>query len=149
MTDQEGFRPSGQQARTGECTLCEGRAKMTQAHVPPKAAFNRGSFARGGTTTDDHLAYGRPLLGDASRYAHCGACRASASPWADKYIRWAHCLAGHLLHSQWKGQRTDITGDFTDVRPGRFILAAIAGMTALNRHLIDSHADWFVSCAKA
>ncbi len=65
MTDQEGFRPSGQQARTGKCTLCGSRAKLTQAHVPPKAAFNRGSFAWGGTTADNRLAYGRPRLGGA------------------------------------------------------------------------------------
>lgn len=141
MTDQEGFRPSGQQARTGKCTLCGSRAKLTQAHVPPKAAFNRGSFAWGGTTADNRLAYGRPRLGGASRYAHCEACRASTSPWDDEYIRWAHCFAGHLLHSQWKGQRTHITGELTDVRPGRFIRAAIAGMTALTPNLIDSHAD--------
>lgn len=141
MTEQEGFRPSGQQARTGRCALCGSRAKLTQAHVPPKAAFNRGSFAWGGTTADNRLAYGRPRLGGASRYAHCEACRASTSPWDDEYIRWAHCFAGHLLHSQWKGQRTHIAGEMTDVRPGRFIRAAIAGMTALTPKLIDSHAD--------
>lgn len=141
MTEQEGFRPSGRQARTDRCALCGSRAKLTQAHVPPKAAFNRGSFAWGGTTADNHLAYGRPRLGGASRYAHCEACRASTSPWDDEYIRWAHCYAGHLLRSQWKGQRTQIAGELTDVRPGRFIRAAIAGMTALTPKLIDSHPD--------
>lgn len=141
MTEQEGFWPSGQQAKVGRCTLCGNRAKLTQAHVPPKAAFNRGSFSWGGTTADNRLAYGRHRLGGARRYAHCEACRASTSPWDDEYIKWAHCFAGHLLHSQWKGQRTHITGELTDVRPGRFIRSAIAGMTALAPNLIDSHPD--------
>lgn len=141
MSDQDGFRPTGQQARTGRCTLCGKRATLTRAHVPPKAAFNRGSFAWGGTTADNHLVYGRSKLGGANRYAHCEACRASTSPWDDEYIRWAHCFAGHLLHSPWKGQRDSISGELRGVRPGRFIRSAVAGMTALAPNLIDSHPD--------
>lgn len=141
MTEQEGFRPTGQQARTGRCTLCGNRATLTKAHVPPTAAFNKGSFAWGGTTSENHLVYGRSKSGGASRYAHCGACRASTSPWDDEYIRWAHCFAGHLLQSPWKGQRDRIAGELCGVRPGRFIRAAIAGMTALTPNLIDSHPD--------
>ncbi len=141
MTEQEGFRPTGRQGRTGKCTLCGNQATLTKAHVPPKAAFNKGDFAWGGTTADNHLAYGRAKRGGANRYAHCEVCRASTSPWDDEYIRWAHCFAGHLLRSPWKGQRTHIEGELVDVRPGRFIRAAIAGMTALAPNLIDSHPD--------
>lgn len=138
MTQQEGFRPSGRLARSGKCTLCGDQTKLTQAHVPPRAAFNHGNFAWGGTTGDNRLAYGRSRLGGASRYAHCEACRASTSPWDDEYIKWAHCFAGHLVRSEEKGERTHITGELTDVRPGRFIRAAIAGMTVLAPNLIDS-----------
>ena len=141
MTEQEGFRPTGRQGRTGKCALCGNRATLTKAHVPPKAAFNKGDFAWGGTTADNHLAYGRAKRGGANRYAHCEDCRASTSPWDDEYIRWAHCFAGHLLQSPQQGQRTHIEGELIGVRPGRFIRAAIAGMTALAPNLIDSHPD--------
>jgi len=46
-----------------------------------------------------------------------------------------------LLHSQWKGERTQIEGKLSDVRPGRFIRSALAGMTALAPRLIDTHPD--------
>lgn len=141
MVAQEGFRPTGRQGRRGKCTLCGAIAKLTKAHVPPKAAFNAGNFRWGGTTSDNHLSYGRPQLGGANRYAHCDECRASTSPWDDEYLRWAHCFAGHLVRSPWKGQRTHLTGELVGVRPGRFIRAAIAGMTALTPNLIDSHPD--------
>lgn len=141
MAQQEGFRPTGRQAKTGRCTLCGRATKLTKAHVPPKAAFNGGDFSWGGTTSDSSLSYGRAQLGGANRYAHCEACRARTSPWDDEYIRWAHCFAGHLLRSPWKGQRSEIAGELRDVRPGRFIRAAIAGMTALTPNLIDSHPD--------
>lgn len=141
MTEQEGFRPAGVQARTGRCTLCGARAKLTKAHVPPKAAFNKGDFSWAGTTADNRLANGRPRLGGASRYAHCQSCRAATSPWDDEYIRWAYAFAHNLLHSQWKGERTYIEGKLSEVRPGRFIRSALAGMTALVPRLIDTHPD--------
>lgn len=136
---QEGFQPAGRQSKTGKCTLCGKATTLTRAHVPPKAAFNRGNFWWGGTTPDSNLSYGRKQFGGANRYAHCEACRSSTSPWDDEYIRWAHCFAGHLVRSPWKGERTHISGELVDVRPGRFIRAAIAGMTALTPTLIDSH----------
>lgn len=139
MVHQEGFRPAGRQAKTGRCTLCGKIASLTRAHVPPKAAFNRGDFRWGGTTPGSNLVYGRTQFGGANRYAHCEACRSSTSPWDDEYIRWAHCFVGHLICSPSRGERTHITGELVDVRPGRFIRAAIAGMTALTPTLIDSH----------
>lgn len=141
MTQQEGFRPAGRQSKRGRCTLCGNVRTLTKAHVPPKAAFNQGNFAWGGTTSDNRLTYGRAQLGGANRYAHCNACRAITSPWDDEYIRWAHCFAGHLVRSPLKGQRAQIEGELDDVRPGRFIRAALAGMTALTPRLIDSHPD--------
>lgn len=114
---------------------------LTKAHVPPRAAFNAGNFRWGGTTSDSRLSYGRPQLGGANRPAHCQSCRARTSPWDDEYIRWAHCFAGNLVGSQWKGERTQIVGELNGVRPGRFIRAAIAGMTALTPNLIDSHPE--------
>lgn len=103
--------------------------------------FNNGSFSWGGTTAGNRLAHGRPRLGGASLYAHCEPCRAATSPWDDEYIRWAYTFAGNLLHSQWKGERTHIEGKLNEVRPGRFIRSALAGMTALTPKLIDSHPD--------
>ncbi|VXB70956.1 hypothetical protein PSCLAVI8L_180054 [Pseudoclavibacter sp. 8L] len=141
MTQQEGFRPAGRQSKRGRCTLCGNVRTLTKAHVPPKAAFNQGNFAWGGTTSDNRLTYGRAQLGGASRYAHCNACRAITSPWDDEYIRWAHCFAGHLVRSPLKGLRAQIAGELDGVRPGRFIRAALAGMTALTPSLIDSHPD--------
>lgn len=139
MSEQEGFRPTGGRAKSGRCTLCGVRAKLTKAHVPPKAAFNNRSFCWGGTTADSQLVHGRPRLGGASLYAHCDPCRAATSPWDDEYIRWAYSFANVLLNSPWKGQRTQIEGTLNGVRPGRFIRAAIAGMTALAPKLIDSY----------
>lgn len=110
MSEQEGFRPTGGRAKGGRCALCGAQAKLTKAHVPPKAAFNKGSFSWGGTTGDSRLAHGRPRLGGASLYAHCEPCRASTSPWDDEYIRWAYSFANVLLNSQWKGQRTQVEG---------------------------------------
>lgn len=141
MTQREGFQPTGRQGKRGRCTLCGNAATLTKAHVPPKAAFNHGDFAWGGTTAEDRLVYGRPKLGGANRYAHCEACRASTSPWDDEYIRWAHCFAAHLVSSPWKGRRTHIAGELNGVRPGRFIRAAISGMTALAPNLITSRPD--------
>lgn len=138
MTQHEGFWPAGRQAKTGNCALCGDLTRLTRAHVPPKAAFNHGSFAWGGTTSDNHLDYGRSESGGAWRYAHCEACRAKTSPWDDEYIKWAHCFAGHLVTSEDRGERTHIVGELIDVRPGRFIRAAIAGMTVLAPNLIDS-----------
>lgn len=71
LNEQEGFRPTGQRSKVGRCTLCGARAKLTKAHVPPKAAFNNRSFSWGGTTADSQLVYGRPRLGGANLYAHC------------------------------------------------------------------------------
>lgn len=139
MSEQEGFRPTGGRAKGGRCALCGAQAKLTKAHVPPKAAFNKGSFSWGGTTGDSRLTHGRPRLGGASLYAHCEPCRASTSPWDDEYIRWAYSFANVLLNSQWKGQRTQVEGTLSEVRPGRFIRSALAGMTALAPKLIDSH----------
>jgi hypothetical protein len=139
MRQQEGFRPAGRQSKRGRCTLCGKTATLTKAHVPPKAAFNEGEFAWGGTTSNSVLSYGRAQLGGANRYAHCQSCRALTSPWDDEYIRWAHCFAGHLVRSPRKGERTHINGQLTGVRPGRFIRAALAGMTALTPRLIDTH----------
>ena len=99
MSEQEGFRPTGGRAKGGRCALCGAQAKLTKAHVPPKAAFNKGSFSWGGTTGDSRLAHGRPRLGGASLYAHCEPCRASTSPWDDEYIRWAYSFANVLLNS--------------------------------------------------
>ncbi len=141
MSEQEGFRPTGGRAKSGKCALCGARARLTKAHVPPRAAFNNGSFSWGGTTAGNRLAHGRPRLGGASLYAHCEPCRAATSPWDDEYIRWAYTFAGNLLHSQWKGERTHIEGKLNEVRPGRFIRSALAGMTALTPKLIDSHPD--------
>lgn len=141
MTQREGFRPTGRQRKAGRCALCGNAATLTKAHVPPKAAFNHGEFVWGGTTADDRLVYGRAKLGGANRYAHCEVCRANTSPWDDEYIRWAHCFASHLVWSPSKGQRTHITGELTGVRPGRFIRAAISGMTALAPNLITSRPD--------
>ena len=141
MSEQEGFRPTGGRAKSGKCALCGARARLTKAHVPPRAAFNNGSFSWGGTTAGNRLAHGRPRLGGASLYAHCEPCRAATSPWDDEYIRWAYTFAGNLLHSQWKGERTHIEGKLSKVRPGRFIRSALAGMTALTPKLIDSHPD--------
>lgn len=45
MSEQEGFRPTGGRAKGGRCALCGAQAKLTKAHVPPKAAFNKGSFS--------------------------------------------------------------------------------------------------------
>lgn len=42
---------------------------------------------------------------------------------------------------KWKGERTHIEGKLNEVRPGRFIRSALAGMTALTPKLIDSHPD--------
>lgn len=141
MTEQEGFRPTGVQDRTGRCTLCGDRAQLTKAHVPPKAAFNNGNFSWGGTTAGNRLARGRPRLGGARRYAHCQSCRAATSSWDDEYINWAYAFAGNLLHSEWKGERTHIEGQLNGVRPGRFIRSALAGMTALVPRLVDTHPD--------
>ncbi len=141
MTPQEGFVPTGRQGKTGRCSLCGRHARLTNAHVPPRAAFNKGSFAWGGTTADRYLSYGRPKLGGSSRYAHCESCRAITSPWDDEYIRWTYTFAGNLLNSSEKGQREQIVGRLQDVRPGRFIRSAIAGMTALTHTLIDSHPE--------
>jgi hypothetical protein len=141
VTPQEGFVPTGRQGKTGRCSLCGRHARLTNAHVPPRAAFNKGSFSWGGTTADSHLSYGRPKLGGSSRYAHCESCGAITSPWDDEYIRWAHIFAGNLLNSPEKGQREQIVGRLQDVRPGRFIRSAIAGMTALTPTLIDSHPE--------
>lgn len=141
MRQQEGFRPAGRQTRRGRCALCGTTGTLTKAHVPPKAAFNDGEFAWGGTTRDNLLTYGRAQRGGANRYAHCEACRAFTSPWDDEYIRWAHCFAGHLVRSALKGERTHIAGQLTGVRPGRFVRAAIAGMTALTPGLIDTHPE--------
>lgn len=141
MSEQEGFRPTGGRAKSGRCTLCGVRAKLTKAHVPPKAAFNNRAFSWGGTTADSQLVHGRPRLGGASLYAHCDPCRAATSPWDDEYIRWAYSFANVLLNSPWKGQRTQIEGTLNGVRPGRFIRSALAGMTALAPKLIDSHPE--------
>ena len=146
MSEQEGFRPTGGRAKSGKCALCGARARLTKAHVPPRAAFNNGSFSWGGTTAGNRLAHGRPRLGGASLYAHCEPCRAATSPWDDEYIRWAYTFAGNLLHSQWKGERTHIEGKLNEVRPGRFIRSALAGMTALTPKLIDSHLTWSGPC---
>ena len=79
MSEQEGFRPTvAGQRRQVRAVWRPGKA--TKAHVPPKAAFNRGSFSWGGTTADDRLAHGRPRLGGASLYAHCEPCRAATPP---------------------------------------------------------------------
>lgn len=141
MRQQEGFQPAGWQSKRGRCTLCGITATLTKAHVPPKAAFNEGEFAWGGTMSNNLLTYGRAQLGGANRYAHCQACRALTSPWDDEYIQWAHCFAGHLVRSPLKGERTHITGQLTGLRPGRFIRAAMAGMTALTPRLIDTHPE--------
>lgn len=141
MTQQRGFVPTGERNKIGRCSLCGARAQLTNAHVPPRAAFNSGSFAWGGTYADRQLSYGRPKLGGASRYAHCESCRAATSPWDDEYIHWAYTFAGNLLNSSDKGQREQIVGKLRDVRPGRFIRSAIAGMTALAPTLIDTHPE--------
>lgn len=141
MVRQEGFLPIGRHSKTGRCSLCGNQARLTKAHVPPKGAFNQGDFAWGGTTGGSLLAFGRPQLGGSSRYAHCESCRAATSPWDDEYIRWAYAFAGNLLNSPAKGQREEIVGELQGVRPGRFIRASIAGMTALTPTLIDSHPE--------
>ena len=141
LNEQEGFRPTGQRSKVGRCTLCGARAKLTKAHVPPKAAFNNRSFSWGGTTADSQLVYGRPRLGGANLHAHCEPCRAATSPWDDEYIRWAYSFANVLVNSPLKGERTQIVGTLSGVRPGRFIRSALAGMTALAPKLLDSHPD--------
>ncbi len=141
LNEQEGFRPTGQRSKVGRCTLCGARAKLTKAHVPPKAAFNNRPFSWGGTTANSQLVYGRPRLGGANLYAHCEPCRAATSPWDDEYIRWAYSFANVLVNSPFKGERTQIEGTLSGVRPGRFIRSALAGMTALAPKLLDSHPD--------
>lgn len=141
LNEQEGFRPTGRRSKVGRCTLCGARARLTRAHVPPKAAFNNRPFSWGGTTADSQLVYGRPRLGGANLYAHCEPCRAATSPWDDEYIRWAYSFASVLVNSPWKGERTQIQGTLSGVRPGRFIRSALAGMTALAPKLLDSHPD--------
>lgn len=138
---EKGFRPTSTRLhrKSGKCALCGEFMPLTLAHVPPRAAFNDGAGSLGGVDGDDALAYGRPRTGGLRIPAHCESCRAQTSPWDDEYIPWAREFAGILVQSEWKGQRTEVSGKLRNVRPGRFIRAALAGMTALAPNLIDTH----------
>lgn len=138
---EKGFRPTSPRLhrKSGKCALCGQFMPLTLAHVPPRAAFNDGAGSLGGVDGDDALAYGRPRTGGLRIPAHCESCRAQTSPWDDEYILWAREFAGILVQSEWKGQRTEVSGKLRNVRPGRFIRAALAGMTALASNLIDTH----------
>ncbi|WP_336992465.1 hypothetical protein [Leucobacter sp. VD1] len=140
---EQGFMPTSPRlhAKSGKCTLCGERAKLTVAHMPPMGALNRGNAAFGGLEDGLALAYGRPRSGGFRIPAHCEECRARTSPWDDEYIEWAKIFARSLRVSEWKGEREHVAGTLPEVRPGRFIRAALAGMTALAPNLIDTHPE--------
>lgn len=142
---EEGFRPTGHRAKAGICTLCGSWATLTKAHVPPRRAFNQRAFRTGGTTTgtvgERRLAYGRTQAGGLNLYAHCQGCRRQTSPLDDEYIWWAYAFAKELQNAPDNGNRVEVAGRLVDVRPGRFVRAALAGMSALTPALIHTHPD--------
>lgn len=127
-------------AKKGTCTLCGQHARLTEAHVPPRAAFNNGPMRRAMVTATEHLEMDRQRNGGLRIPAHCDTCRATTSPWDDEYIHWAKHFSAALqgLNGQpGDAMRTDVP----DARPGRFIRAALAGLSALAEGLQASHPE--------
>jgi len=96
---------------------------------------------RGVVTEDSVVTPDRGRDGGHRFWGHCETCRRATSPWDDEYISWAWTLAGVLLESPEKGRRAGVSGEFAEARPGRFIRAALAGMTAVAEGLVDSHPE--------
>lgn len=126
--------------KTGSCSLCGTRARLTQAHVPPRAAFNSGLMRRGRISADQRLELDRGLEGGIRFPAHCETCRAATSPWDDEYIHWAKFWAEGLLTVEGQGAQ-GIHATIPNARPGRFIRAALAGMSATAERLVETHPD--------
>lgn len=125
--------------RHGPCALCGTVAQLTDTHVPPKAAFNKGDATRSMYDAAGNLVMSRPRIGGIRIWGHCETCRRITSPWDDEYIRWAHMFAGGLLDSPRAGARPGLAGKMPRARPGRFARAAIAGLTTVAEGLYSTH----------
>ena len=82
-------------------------------------------------TDDGLLVLDRARDGGLRLWGHCEPCRRLTSPWDDEYVKWVVQVVRPILHSKHIGIRDGLVGDLQDVRPGRFIRAAAAGLTAL------------------
>jgi hypothetical protein len=58
----------------------------------------------------------------------CDVCHRATSPWDDEFLLFSKVFAHALLHSDLKGTRTAVGGQLSNLRPGRFIRSAVAGM---------------------
>lgn len=143
LTHVRGFRPTNPRThvRRGRRSLCGATAELTQTHVPPRAAFNTGRSRRFVVNEANEMTLDNGRDGGIRIWGHCEACRSATSLWDDEYIKWANCLVAPLVSSPRLGQRSSLSGTFTDARPGRFVRAALSGMTSLAEGLLDSHPD--------
>ena len=139
-----GFRPINPRTHDerGPCSLCGTTTRLTDTHVPPKAAFNDRPASRSVVDGDQVLGQDRRREGGIRFWGHCDSCRAATSPWDDEYIAWAHALAHAICTSPNAGCRTHLAGTFAVARPGRFVRAALAGMTAVAEGLVETHPDF-------
>lgn len=119
--------------------MCGTVAQLTDTHVPPRAAFNKGDARRSMYNAEGNLVMSRPRSGGIRIWGHCETCRAVTSPWDDEYIGWARMFAGGLLDSPNVGARPGLTGVMPRARPGRFARAAIAGLTTGAEGLHSTH----------
>lgn len=139
-----GFRPISRRTheRHGPCSLCGVVTDLTDTHIPPKCAFNNRPTQRGVLTADDRLVFDRARDGGFRLWGHCESCRRQTSPWDDEYFKWVVQVVHPILHSDRLGLRSGLAGELQDVRPGRFIRAAAAGMTALAEGLFTTHREF-------
>ncbi|MDO7868178.1 hypothetical protein [Nocardioides jiangxiensis] len=93
---------------------------------------------RGMISADQRIELDRGLKGGIRIPAHCEACRSATSPWDDEYIRWAKFWAEGLIRIQGQGAN-GISATIPNARPGRFIRAALSGMSALAERLVETH----------
>lgn len=139
-----GFRPTSRRTheRHGACSLCGLVTELTDTHVPPKSAFNDRPAQRGVLSEDDRLVFDRARDGGFRLWGHCESCRRQTSPWDDEYLKWVVQVVHPILRSDHLGLRSGLAGELQDVRPGRFIRAAAAGMTALAEGLLTTHREF-------
>lgn len=98
-------------------------------------------MSRSVVTEDWMLVQDRSRDGGMRVWGHCEDCRSATSPWDDEYILWAKEIGRALVRSPRRGERSALTGSFPTARPGRFVRAALAGMTALAEGLVETHPE--------
>lgn len=126
--------------KTGRCGLCGFTGKLSDTHVPPRAAGNIGEARPAVLFVDDEagtstVGFGRATHNGMSGWWLCSSCNNRAGRWEREYLGWRKPILAAIHESgAVHGQR--LCARIPSADPGAFVRVLWAWMFAIDDRLL-------------